>query len=215
MNGKHHAERRAKPLHCLDGSLIVEGEVLRTRSHHEIMSVVAAALLVAVLAVASGYPAKAGTRNVAAEASSSAVRYFVDFRARKGHIFGHTIVVYGKFNERGEVVEAHSAGLYPIDNQSGLIVGSLLPVDGSVRAVKGDFKGPFTAVYHRLLTAGQYNVVNNAVHFERARENYWHLIFFNCNDFVARIAAAIGLRTPPTLLLPPRFVAELKAMNEN
>ena len=174
-----------------------------------------AVVLVAVFVVASANPVKANERKTAAEVSSSAVHYFIEFRARRGHMFGHTIVVYGKLNERGEAIEMNSAGLYPVDNQAGLIIGSLLPVDGSVRAVKGDFKGPFTAIYRRKLTASQYRIVKHAVRLEKIHATHWHLIFFNCNDFVVRVADSIGLRTPPTLLLPPHFVAAIKAMNEN
>lgn len=190
---------------------------MRTSLNAEIFPTVAiaAVALAAALVIASNNPANANQEQPAATESSATVRYFIDFRARQGHLLGHTIVVYGKLNERGRPIEVHHAGLYPIDNQSGLIVGSVLPVDASVRAVKGDLTEPVTAVYGLQLTAAQYRIVTNAVLREKARETYWQMFIFNCNDFAQRIAASIGLRTPSTLLLPRQFVTIMKAMNRN
>lgn len=137
----------------------------------------------------------------------------MDFRSRPGHLLGHTIIVYGRLNDRGRPVEVHYAGLYPTDGQTGLIVGSVLPVDATVRVVKEDISEATTAVYRRKLTPTQYRVLRKAIRREQARETHWHLLFFNCNDFAVRIAEALGLRTPPTLLLPRAFVTELRVMN--
>lgn len=190
---------------------------MRTRLKAGIVLTVAAAAiaLASVLIIASGNPANANQVQPTAAKSSATVRYFLDFRARRGHLLGHTIVVYGKLNERGRPIEVHHAGLYPIDNQSGLIVGSVLPVDASVRTVKGDFTEPVTAVYELRLTAAQYRIVTNAVLREKASETYWQMFIFNCNDFAQRIAASIGLRTPSTLLLPRQFVTTMKEMNRH
>lgn len=141
-------------------------------------------------------------------------QHFVDFRARPGHLFGHIIVVYGRLNDRGRPIEVHYAGLYPTDGQTGLIVGSVLPVDASVRAVKEDISEAASVVYRRRLTLTQYRRLIEAVRRERALETRWHMLFFNCNDFGVRIAKSLGLRAPPTLMLPHAFVIALRWLNQ-
>jgi len=37
-------------------------------------------------------------------------QYFIDFRSRAGYAFGHTYIVYGRLNTRGQPVEARYAG---------------------------------------------------------------------------------------------------------
>jgi hypothetical protein len=139
--------------------------------------------------------------------------YFVDFRSRPGYVYGHTIVVYGYFDAQGRAVEERYAGLYPKDDEAGLIVGTIIPVDASVRPVKEDFNTSPSMVYRRELTAREYRIMRAAIRHERQREHFWHVVIFNCNDFAARIAQALDMRVPSTLLLPPFFVLTLRLMN--
>ena len=53
---------------------------------------------------------------------------------------------------RGMPVEITRVGFYPDGEQTGLIVGSLVPVRGRVRAVAGDFTQPASAIYRRRRT---------------------------------------------------------------
>jgi hypothetical protein len=43
----------------------------------------------------------------------------------------------------------------------------------------------------------------------------YHLIFFNCNDFVGEAAELVGLHRPPSVTLPAAYVAWLRALNEH
>jgi hypothetical protein len=183
-------------------------------------SLVATAACCAALSIA-------GCHSVAAAAQSTSFRdagfeptkqtgdkrYFVEFHARPGHLLGHTIVVFGRIDSRGRPAESRYGGLYPDDGQAGLIVGSVLPVDASVRTVKEDISEPATIVYRRKINLSEYRALETAFRRERKSEDYWHLLFFNCNDFAARLAESIGLRTPSTILLPKYFVAMLRDLN--
>lgn len=140
-------------------------------------------------------------------------QYFVEFRARPGILVGHSFIVYGHLNSRGQPLEIRYAGIYPKNERAGLIVGSVVPVRASVRAVDGDFEYAASIIYRLKLTAAEYVRLKSAVRRERATERYWHILFFNCNDFAIKIAKSIGLRTPPSLLLPKAFVAGLRALN--
>jgi hypothetical protein len=181
---------------------------LQTRPRSGALSAIAGICI--VLAAASWDSINAMERPVQLRSG----QHFVDFRARPGHLLGHTIVVYGRLNDRDRPVEVHYAGLYPTDGQSGLIIGSVLPVDASVRAVEEDISEAATVVYRRRLTLVQYRRLINAVRRERALETRWHLLFFNCNDFAVRIAKSLGLRAPPTLMLPHAFVIALHGLNQ-
>lgn len=139
--------------------------------------------------------------------------YFVDFRARRGALFGHTFIVYGRVGAEGQVLEAEYAGNYPADGQRGLIVGSVIPVRTIIGSVKGDATDPATIIYRRKLTEAQYVRIKAAVRHIRAQDRYWHLVFFNCNDFAVEITKAIGLRSPPSWLIPHAYITALRAMN--
>ena len=45
-----------------------------------------------------------------ADARLAGAPYFVDFRARRGALFGHTFIVYGRLDANGEPLGAEYAG---------------------------------------------------------------------------------------------------------
>jgi hypothetical protein len=147
-----------------------------------------------------GEPAKAGY-------------YFVDFRARSGGVFGHTYVVYGKIDGRGRILNAHATGFYPRGQISQSVLSVALPMPSYVGLEPSDRGRPPSAIYRRYLHADAYARLVTTVESMRERRRPWHLLFYNCNAFTARIARSIGLRTPPTLELPNSFVHGLYAMN--
>jgi hypothetical protein len=143
----------------------------------------------------------------------SADQYFVDFHARRGALLGHNFIVYGRLNAQGQALGVEYAGNHPVDGAIGLIVGSVVPVRTKIGPVKDDFADGTTIVYRRKLTAAQFARLRATVRHIRATEHYWHLVFFNCNDFVVEVIRSLGLRSPSPWLLPHAFVAELRALN--
>jgi hypothetical protein len=141
-------------------------------------------------------------------------QYFVDFRARRGAVFGHTFIAYGRLSARGELHGVEYAGNYPTDGRIGLIVGSVIPVRTSIGSVKDDLKDPATIIYRRKLTAPQFARLKGAVQHLRATEHYWHLMFFNCNDIAVEATKAIGLHSPSPWLIPHAYVTALREMND-
>jgi hypothetical protein len=179
-----------------------------------------AAVSCIVLAVTVGNTvvaaAKLGQRSVsrlAAENQRSGEQYFVDFRARPGTLVGHTFIVYGRLNARGQLLDVRYAGIYPEDEHLGLVVGTVIPVRASVRGVAGDVKQSATIVYRRQLNATEFARLTAAVRRQRVTERHWHLLFYNCNDVAVEIAKSLGLYRPSPLLLPNAFVAALRALN--
>jgi len=153
------------------------------------------------------------SRHLTDQRQSTDDQYFVEFRSRAGYLFGHTYIVFGRFDLQGRPLEIRYAGLYPLDDQRGLVVGSIFPVPASVRRVEDDFKEKPTETYRRTLTGVQYAHLKAAVRYATATETYWQMVFANCNNFAIVIAKSLDLRAPPPWLLPVVFVAELRALN--
>ena len=145
--------------------------------------------------------------------SAKADYYFVDFRARKGGVFGHTYVVYGKIDGRGRILNAHATGFYPRGEISQTVLSAVLPMPSYIGLEPSDRGRRPSAIYRRYLHADAYARLVTTVERMDRRRRPWHLVFNNCNAFTARIARSIGLRTPPTLELPNAFVRRLYTMN--
>jgi len=48
----------------------------------------------------------------------------------------------------------------------------------------------------------------------RKTEHSWHLMFFNCNDLAVEVARWIGLRSPPSWMVPHAYVTVLRELND-
>ncbi len=158
-----------------------------------------AAVCCAVLIAGVANPAVAGER------------YFIDFRARPGVMLGHTFIVYGRLDTDGRAIDVQYAGLYPKDGGKGsFLIAPRAPIRGGVAE---DFKQPASISYRRRLTATEFARLTATIRRVQQTEPYWHLLFFNCNDFITEVADALGMLRPPSLMLPRDFVAALRELN--
>ncbi len=153
-------------------------------------------------------PAAGATRPAAVE------RYAVEFRARPGGVAGHSYVVFGKLDSGGKLRRPSYAGFRPNDGALGFIVGSVVAYSGTFQPSEEDINGPVSTVYRRLVTGAQYRKLTAYVAKARQNFQHWNLVGNNCNDFVAGVAEALGMRAPSTLLPPDGFVELLRVMNE-
>ena len=149
-----------------------------------------------------------------AAAQDGRVNHFIDFRARPGALWGHTFILYGRVDQRGQPLELHRAGLYPDEGRPALIFGTFVPVRAAVRAVPDDLSETPSAIYRRTLTPAQYVRLKSTVAGIRANDHAWHMLMHNCNHFADLVAQSLGLYTPPSMLVPNAWVRALKAMNE-
>ncbi len=138
--------------------------------------------------------------------------YFVDFRAEAGVPTGHTYIVYGRLDTRGQLRHIQHADVYPVDGNAAL-VGAFAPVRGEVRVREGDSRRRAAITYRRYLSAADYARLLAAIRHEREINRQWSLLLFNCNDFARNIAEALGLRRPHSLMLPTTFVASMRVLN--
>jgi hypothetical protein len=149
-----------------------------------------------------------------AEHPTQAGRTFVDFHARSGPSpLGHSFIVYGRVDDTNRTVSAKIAGFRPKSDTMAL-EGVVFPVPARVGRATDDLKVVSEIVYRRFLTSAEYRQLAAAVSRMKATQASWHLIFFNCNDFVGEMAEVLGLRRPPnSVVLPVSYVATLQALN--
>jgi hypothetical protein len=153
-------------------------------------------------------------KHLAGENQRDNWRYFVDFHARGKPSFpGHVFIVYGELNARGRIAEAQVVGFTP--NADRYATAHFIPVPGLIGQQRADLTERSTVVYRRHLNATEFHQLIASVRQIRATHPSWHLIFSNCNDFVGTVAKSIGLRRPPSLLLPSDYVSLLRKLNES
>lgn len=146
--------------------------------------------------------------------SSSVGRYYVEFRSIDGFLYGHTIIAYGRLNARGEPADIRYAGFEPEAGWAGLIVGHIGPVAGVIRTSKESANFAVIDSYRRRLNDQQYRNLVAAVESAKKKPYYWNALARNCNDFMADMAHAVGLRAPGNLVHPYVYIGTMRSMNE-
>jgi hypothetical protein len=155
------------------------------------------------------------------QAQQSTGAYFVEFRSRYALSYGHTFLVHGRLNARGEVGQVTAsqvAGLHPAgDGPEMWSVGHVLPVPAETGASDGDTEDEYISARFRVvLTEEQYRRI--AAHIRQKQKNSptWHAVLYNCNRWVGEIAQYMGLEAPGnTMLYPADYINSLKALNSN
>jgi hypothetical protein len=122
-----------------------------------------------VAVIETGRPAAPAVRRAV---RSEAGRHFIEFRSRYAVSYGHTFVVHGRLNARGEVgplSAANVAGFHPAGAGPELwTAGHLVPVPAETGPSDGDLEEQYVSARFRVyLTAEQYE--NLAAHI-RAKQ---------------------------------------------
>ncbi len=168
---------------------------------------------------ADGYGTRKSALRVAAAPTALTPRkeakpYFIEFRARAAHSYGHTFAVHGRVGQKitaDRVVGLHPASESPIP----WMIGHLILVPSETGASDGDTEDEYTIARYRILLSGpEYQRVTDYMKELRGKSPVWHAVFYNCNAFVADIAKSMGLKTPSSsLMMPKEFITELKDLN--
>ena len=140
-------------------------------------------------------------------------RYAVEFRARPGGVFGHTYVVYGRLDGRGQLRQPRYTGIYPSGILSDSILVGVLVMPSLISVKARDRRLRPEMVYRREINAGAFARLAGEVRELRESRLFWNLIFYNCNSFAADVAMSMGLRVPSTLEVPKDFVRDLYVLN--
>ncbi len=152
---------------------------------------------------------------VAEQPSQDGTRPFIEFRSRYALSYGHTFVVFGRLNGRGEMIDPEVAGLAPKSHAEAMYtVGHFVPVPSSTGWTDGDLEDEYISANWRvMLSEAEYKDTVAKIRKLQASSPVWHAALYNCNAFVGDIARSMGYRVPFHLLMPQEFVTTLREMN--
>ena len=169
---------------------------------------VAAILTACVVATA---PAGAAAQTQVTEAEG--YPYYVEFRVAVNGVYGHSYIAYGRLDSLGRPATAAYADIHPTGDLPSMVLGHFFPMHAATIPVKDTLGYKIARRFRRPLTAPEYGRLNAVIAQIRAAPHSWSVLAYNCNDFVADVARAVGLQTPTTLTLPYDFIPALQAIN--
>lgn len=182
---------------------------------------IAAGILATMVAMApacaqqsSNGDAPAASAKTAAPAASGG-SYYIEIRAARIGTYGHSYVVYGRLNARGEPADFHYTDRHPVGNYGLMALGHVLPVPANTKWDPEVLTLPISSTYRQRLTAGQYQNLLRAVRAAQAETSpTWNALANNCNHYAAALARAAGLKAPTNLQLSYDFVPTMRELNE-
>jgi hypothetical protein len=140
--------------------------------------------------------------------------YFIEFRARSAHSYGHTFLVHGRTGQK--ITARDVIGLHPASESSvPWMIGHLVPVVSETGASDGDFEDEYVIARYRVgLTEAEYKKALGMMRGMQKNHPVWHAVLYNCNRFVGDVAQNLGLKAPSnTLLMPKEYITTLKQLN--
>lgn len=169
----------------------------------------------------TGYQPHSSTRATARPLHYSRERpqYFVEFRSRYALSYGHTFLVHGRLNARGEVGQVTAdqvAGLHPAGDGPQLwSMGHVVPVPAETGPSDGDMEDQYISNRFRvLLDEAQYRRVSAFIKRKQRTPTMWHAVLNNCNRWVGEVARYMGMRAPTdTVQYPADYISSLRAIN--
>lgn len=145
--------------------------------------------------------------------------YFVEFRSRYALSYGHTFLVHGRLNARGEVGQVTAeqvAGLHPAGEGPQLwSMGHVVPVPAETGPSDGDMEDQYISNRFRVvMDEAQYRRVYAYIKRKQRTSTMWHAVMNNCNRWVGEVATYMGLKAPDnTLLYPAEYISALRNIN--
>ncbi|MET0607086.1 MAG: hypothetical protein ABWZ80_11555 [Beijerinckiaceae bacterium] len=152
-------------------------------------------------------------------AHKDAGRYFVEFRSRSALSYGHTFLVHGRLNQKGQVGELtdkNVAGFHPAGATPELwTIGHVVPVTAETGPSDGDLEEEYvTARFRVYLSEEEYNRFRPHLKEKQASNAMWHAVTNNCNVWVGEIAQFMGLKAPnSSWLYPADYIIEMGRLN--
>ncbi len=140
--------------------------------------------------------------------------YFIEFRARSAHSYGHTFLVHGRTGQK--ITAKDVIGLHPAAESSvPWMVGHLVPVVSETGASDGDFEEAYVIARYRIgLTEAEYKKTLAMMRGMQKNHPVWHAVLYNCNRFVGDVAQNMGLQAPSnSLLMPKEYITALRQLN--
>jgi len=147
-------------------------------------------------------------------AAKSSSGYFIEFRAARIGIYGHSYVAYGRLDRFGNPETTTYADRHPMGNYAIMALGHFVPVPANTEWDPEVLDLPIGHKYRVKLNDSQYNNLLAAVKRANANTSYWNAVTSNCNHYVGQLAEAVGLRVPMAFHMSMGFIPDLQEMNE-
>jgi hypothetical protein len=147
-------------------------------------------------------------------------KYFVEFRSRYALSYGHTFLVYGRLNAKGEIGKLSAenvAGLHPAGEGPELwTVGHAIPVPSETGPSDGDTEEEYVSARYRVfLSEEEFRRVAEHIKYQQAHSPLWHAVMYNCNQWVGNIARFMGLQAPGnSLQYPADYINGMRELNK-
>jgi hypothetical protein len=153
--------------------------------------------------------------------------YFIEFRARNAHSYGHASVVFGKLDTNGNIpVDRNGvlipgaveiSGLHPATTSTvPWSVGHIVPVPAETGPSDGDSEDAYVTARFRVdLTQAEFRKVVAIVRKHKAMHTVWYapVISSNCLGYIGSIARDMGLKAPLVPKMPKDYVDSLRKLN--
>jgi hypothetical protein len=167
-------------------------------------------------AKASGKAAQASGKRLGS--GKDAGKPYIEFRSRYALSYGHTFVVFGRLNARGEVGEIKPemvAGLHPAGQGSELwTLGHVVFVPAETGWSDGDLEEQYVSNRFRvMLSEEQFAKLVAHIRHKQKNSPMWHAALYNCNLWTGEIAQYLGLKTGFHWLPPAEYIQKIKDMN--
>ena len=143
-------------------------------------------------------------------------QYAIEFRSRYALSYGHTFIMYGRVNAKGDLVDRVVAGLHPAgDSANPWLIGHVVPVVSETGPSDGDLEDEYVSARYRVVVnEAEYRRIVSYIKYKQAHSGTWHAIFNNCSGWVADVGRYMGLKAPNSLLMPADFINGMRVMNE-
>ena len=142
-------------------------------------------------------------------------RYFVEFRARNAASYGHMYVMFGKVNDRHEIIKSEVAGFFPAGDDRDCVncsvynwtIGHVLPVPSEIGASDGDLEEQYVLARFRVwVDAQQYQSLIAYINERKANKGLWNAFFANCVTFGRDVASFLKVKMPALVAAAPSVV---------
>ena len=160
-----------------------------------------------------------GMTQHAAKAAAPAVQrslatlYYIDFRAVEDGLVGHTYIAYGRLDGNGRPASAQYADYHPDNGFAGYVMGFMVPITAVMRPTEETLRGNIVDNFQVTLRPEEYVELIKLIAQMDAARRLWTAFGYNCNDFLADAARAVGLDAPMTNIAPYHFIPLLRSTN--
>jgi hypothetical protein len=161
------------------------------------------------------YTSDARGPSKAARVGNKSGGHFIEFRSRYALTYGHTYVIFGRADAKGNMIEREVAGLAPASEDAApYVIGHFVPVPATTGETDGDLEEQYrSASWRVMLSDAEYSDTVAYIRKLQARSHLWEASVYNCNAFVGDIARHMGYKTPGIWLRPQQFITNLREMN--